>query len=46
MKEQVAELHDAGVRHLLCQTGFGSMSNELNLASMRRFGEQVMPHFM
>jgi alkanesulfonate monooxygenase SsuD/methylene tetrahydromethanopterin reductase-like flavin-dependent oxidoreductase (luciferase family) len=46
VKEQVAELHDAGVRHLLCQTGFGSMSNELNLASMRRFGEQVMPHFM
>jgi len=43
--EQVAELRDAGVRHLLCQTGFGDMSQEQNLESMRRFGEQVMPAF-
>jgi hypothetical protein len=33
------------VRHLLCQTGFGNMSHEQNLLSMRRFGEQVMPAF-
>ena len=45
VREQVAELRDAGVRHLLCQTGFGAMSHEQNLASMRRFGEQVMPAF-
>ncbi len=45
VREQVAELRDAGVRHLLCQTGFGDMSYEQNLASMRRFGEQVMPAF-
>jgi alkanesulfonate monooxygenase SsuD/methylene tetrahydromethanopterin reductase-like flavin-dependent oxidoreductase (luciferase family) len=45
VREQVAELRDAGVRHLLCQTGFGDMSHERNLASMRRFGEQVMPAF-
>jgi len=45
VKEQVAELRDAGVRHLLCQTGFGEMGHERNLASMRRFGEQVMPAF-
>ena len=45
VREQVAELRDAGVRHLLCQTGFGDMSHELNLASMRRFGEEVMPAF-
>ncbi len=45
VREQVAELRDVGVRHLLCQTGFGAMSHELNLASMRRFGEQVMPAF-
>ena len=45
VREQVAELRDAGVRHLLCQTGFGDMSHEQNLASMRRFGEQVMPAF-
>jgi len=45
VREQVAELRDAGVRHLLCQTGFGAMNHEQNLASMRRFGEQVMPAF-
>jgi alkanesulfonate monooxygenase SsuD/methylene tetrahydromethanopterin reductase-like flavin-dependent oxidoreductase (luciferase family) len=45
VRGQVAELRDAGVRHLLCQTGFGDMSHEQNLASMRRFGEQVMPAF-
>ena len=43
--EQVAELRDVGVRHLLCQTGFGDMSHDQNLASMRRFGEEVMPAF-
>ncbi len=45
VRDQVAELHDVGVRHLLCQTGFGAMSHEQNMASMRRFGEQVMPAF-
>jgi len=45
VREQVAELRAAGVRHLLCQTGFGDMSHEQNLSSMRRFGEQVMPAF-
>jgi alkanesulfonate monooxygenase SsuD/methylene tetrahydromethanopterin reductase-like flavin-dependent oxidoreductase (luciferase family) len=43
--EQVAALRDVGVQHLLCQTGFGAMSHEQNMASMRRFGEQVMPAF-
>lgn len=45
VREQVAELRDVGVRHLLCQTGFGAMSHDHNTASMRRFGEQVMPAF-
>jgi alkanesulfonate monooxygenase SsuD/methylene tetrahydromethanopterin reductase-like flavin-dependent oxidoreductase (luciferase family) len=45
VREQVDALRDAGVRHLLCQTGFGDMSHEQNLQSMRRFGEQVMPAF-
>jgi alkanesulfonate monooxygenase SsuD/methylene tetrahydromethanopterin reductase-like flavin-dependent oxidoreductase (luciferase family) len=45
VREQVAELREAGVRHLLCQTGFGDMSQDQNLDSMRRFGEQVMPAF-
>ncbi len=43
--EQVAELRHAGVRHLLCQTAFGDMDHDQNVASMRRFGEQVMPLF-
>jgi alkanesulfonate monooxygenase SsuD/methylene tetrahydromethanopterin reductase-like flavin-dependent oxidoreductase (luciferase family) len=45
VKEQVAELRETGVQHLLCQTGFGDMTHEQNLLSMRRFGEQVMPAF-
>ena len=45
VREQVAELRDAGVGHLLCQTGFGDMSQEQNLDSMRRFATQVMPAF-
>lgn len=45
VRDQVAELHAAGVQHLLCQTGFGDMSHEQNLLSMHRFGEQVMPAF-
>jgi alkanesulfonate monooxygenase SsuD/methylene tetrahydromethanopterin reductase-like flavin-dependent oxidoreductase (luciferase family) len=45
VRDQVAALRDAGVRHLLCQTGFGDMDHERNLASMRRFGEEVMPAF-
>jgi alkanesulfonate monooxygenase SsuD/methylene tetrahydromethanopterin reductase-like flavin-dependent oxidoreductase (luciferase family) len=45
VREQVAALRNVGVRHLLCQTGFGDMSHEQNLNSMHRFGEQVMPAF-
>lgn len=45
VRDQVAELRDVGVQHLLCQTGFGDMSHQQNLASMHRFGEQVMPAF-
>jgi len=45
VREQVAELRDVGVRHLLCQTGFGAMGHDRNMASMRRFGEEVMPVF-
>jgi alkanesulfonate monooxygenase SsuD/methylene tetrahydromethanopterin reductase-like flavin-dependent oxidoreductase (luciferase family) len=45
VSEQVAELHGAGVRHLLCQTGFGDMDHAQLQTSMRRFGEEVMPAF-
>lgn len=43
--EQVAELHQAGVEHLLCQMSFGYMPHEKIMASMRRFGKQVLPAF-
>jgi alkanesulfonate monooxygenase SsuD/methylene tetrahydromethanopterin reductase-like flavin-dependent oxidoreductase (luciferase family) len=45
VREQVAELRDVGVQHLLCQTGFGAMSHARNMTSLRRFGEQVIPAF-
>ena len=45
VRDQVAELRNVGVRHLLCQTGFGDMNHAHNLASMRRFGTEVMPAF-
>jgi alkanesulfonate monooxygenase SsuD/methylene tetrahydromethanopterin reductase-like flavin-dependent oxidoreductase (luciferase family) len=45
VRDQLAALRDVGVRHLLCQTGFGDMDHQQNLLSMRRFGEQVMPAF-
>jgi alkanesulfonate monooxygenase SsuD/methylene tetrahydromethanopterin reductase-like flavin-dependent oxidoreductase (luciferase family) len=32
VREQVAALRGVGVRHLLCQTGFGDMSHDQNLA--------------
>ena len=43
--DQVAELREAGVRHLLCQMSFGYLGHERITASMRRFGEDVMPKF-
>jgi len=45
VREQVAELRDAGVRHLLCQTGFGDMGHAQVMESTRRFGTEVMPAF-
>jgi alkanesulfonate monooxygenase SsuD/methylene tetrahydromethanopterin reductase-like flavin-dependent oxidoreductase (luciferase family) len=43
--EQVAELRDAGVGHLLCQMSFGYLEHERIKSSMRRFGEAVIPAF-
>jgi alkanesulfonate monooxygenase SsuD/methylene tetrahydromethanopterin reductase-like flavin-dependent oxidoreductase (luciferase family) len=45
VREQVAELREAGVRHILAQTGFGEMAHDLVMQSTRRFGEEVMPAF-
>ena len=43
--EQVAELRAVGVHHVLCQMSFGYLGHERILASMRRFGEHVLPAF-
>src|SRR5262249_50623063 len=43
--EQIAELRDAGVHHLFCQLSFGYLPHEKIMASMRRFGEAILPRF-
>ena len=43
--EQIAELRDAGVGHLLCQMSFGYLDHGRIKNSMRRFGETVIPAF-
>jgi len=43
--DQVAELRDAGVHHVLCQMSYGYLPHERILESMRRFGQDVMPRF-
>jgi len=45
VSEQLAELRNAGVHHVLAQMSFGYLGHERILASMRRFGEDVMPAF-
>jgi len=41
--DQLAELGDAGARHVLCQMSTGYLAHERIMDSMRRFGEQVIP---
>ena len=43
--EQLDELAHAGVGHVLCQMSFGYLTHAQISASMRRFGDQVMPAF-
>jgi alkanesulfonate monooxygenase SsuD/methylene tetrahydromethanopterin reductase-like flavin-dependent oxidoreductase (luciferase family) len=43
--EQVAALREAGVGHVLCQMSHGYLSHDRLVASMRRFGERVIPRF-
>lgn len=43
--EQVAELREAGVRHLFSQLSFGYLPHEKIVAWMRRFAADVMPRF-
>jgi alkanesulfonate monooxygenase SsuD/methylene tetrahydromethanopterin reductase-like flavin-dependent oxidoreductase (luciferase family) len=43
--DQVAEMRDAGVHHVLCQMSCGYLPHATIMESMRRFGEHVMPRF-
>ena len=43
--EQVAALRDAGAHHVLCQMSLGYLAHATIMASMRRFGEDVIPRF-
>jgi alkanesulfonate monooxygenase SsuD/methylene tetrahydromethanopterin reductase-like flavin-dependent oxidoreductase (luciferase family) len=43
--DQVAELRDAGVHHVLCQMSHGYLSHARIMESMRSFGEKVSPRF-
>jgi alkanesulfonate monooxygenase SsuD/methylene tetrahydromethanopterin reductase-like flavin-dependent oxidoreductase (luciferase family) len=43
--EQIAELREAGVHHVLCQMSTGYLSHARVLESMRRFGDEVIPRF-
>jgi len=43
--EQIAELREAGVHHVLCQMTCGYLPHPQIMASMRRFGEDVAPRF-
>jgi len=43
--EQIAELRDAGVHHVLCQMATGDLPHARVLDSMGRFGDEVIPRF-
>jgi alkanesulfonate monooxygenase SsuD/methylene tetrahydromethanopterin reductase-like flavin-dependent oxidoreductase (luciferase family) len=43
--DQVAELRDAGVHHVLCQMSTGYLPHDQVMDSTRRFGADVIPKF-
>jgi alkanesulfonate monooxygenase SsuD/methylene tetrahydromethanopterin reductase-like flavin-dependent oxidoreductase (luciferase family) len=43
--EQVEAMRDAGARHVLCQMSVGFLPHVHVMASMRSFGERVLPRF-
>jgi alkanesulfonate monooxygenase SsuD/methylene tetrahydromethanopterin reductase-like flavin-dependent oxidoreductase (luciferase family) len=43
--EQVAELRDAGIHHVLCQMSTGYLDHAKVMDSTRRFGDAVIPKF-
>ena len=44
--EQVAELRDAGARHILCQLSTGYLPHTSVIDSTRRFGTEIIPRFL
>jgi len=43
--EQVAALRDLGLGHVMCQASWGGLAHDKAVASLKRFGEQVIPKF-
>ncbi len=43
--EQLAEIRDAGIHHVLCQMSYRLLPHASIMESMRRFGEDVIPRF-
>jgi alkanesulfonate monooxygenase SsuD/methylene tetrahydromethanopterin reductase-like flavin-dependent oxidoreductase (luciferase family) len=43
--EQVAALRDLGLGHVMCQASWGGLAHDKAVASLRRFGEHVIPRF-
>ena len=43
--EQVAALRDVGLGHVMCQASWGGLAHDKAMASLRRFGEHVLPRF-
>jgi alkanesulfonate monooxygenase SsuD/methylene tetrahydromethanopterin reductase-like flavin-dependent oxidoreductase (luciferase family) len=41
--EQIAALRATGLGHVMCQASWGGLSHAKAVASLRRFGEQVLP---
>ncbi len=43
--EQIAALRDLGLGHVMCQASWGGLTHDKAMASLRRFGEHVVPAF-
>jgi alkanesulfonate monooxygenase SsuD/methylene tetrahydromethanopterin reductase-like flavin-dependent oxidoreductase (luciferase family) len=42
---QIGQLHEAGVRHVMCSFTWGAMDHDKVIKSMERFATQVMPRY-
>ena len=45
MAEQIAALREVGLGHVMCQASWGGLAHDKVVASLRRFGEHVVPAF-